>query len=224
MPACDWREFSRCALAHLIEDGGAVGKGHSHALAMARLLRMPQSLASYWSRPGRLPSLQRLLELSSLNGLPLLEVCRGSVRFAGRKAGNNQVRWAWRFRLLGEERKKSLHARLAAIAAEPFPPCLQHVAKQLGVARGTLVAIDPQLCAKLTKRSDDHRNITTAARFIHFRNRVDRCIKECVQKGETPTTKGIGDSLRHPGQLRSPKCREYIRAMVAKAKRESSGS
>lgn len=195
--------------------------GATSVKAKARLLGMPQSLVCYWRYTDREPSLQRLLELCFRNGLPALQVCRGSTTIEQSTPRDLQAARAWRFRTLSEEEKDEIQKRAAEMAARDFPPCVKHAASELGVDAGTLKALAPGTCDTLSKQSRAQRNLIREVRLVRFQQRVRWAVQKAVDQGEVPTMGAIGAALNAPGILRAPNCNAYARAEIARAKKRA---
>lgn len=193
-------------------------KGATSVKKKARLLGMPQSLVCYWRYTDRQPSLQRLLELCLRNGLPILDVCRGDVEIVESASLKCEIERAWTFRSLSAEEKQVLKDRLGRIAARDYPPCVEHAAKELGIARGTLESLAPEVCKEMGKRSIDQKSLINTVRFLRFRNKVDLCVKAKVKEGKVPTRRHIAMCLSNPGILRSPIWRQYADTAIRQAK------
>ena len=198
--------------------GWAEQQGATSVKAKARLIGMPQSLVCYWRYTDRQPSLQRLWELSLRNGLPLLDVCRGSRVITAHSLPNHGIPRAWQFRLLTPEQKEGLRSGLATIASREHPPCVQHAAIELGVSAGTLKALAPRVCEDMSKRSRSQRKLIVAVRFQRFQNKVKRYVDDIIGEGKVPTFQDISSCFKSPGVLRAPQCREYVRAEIERAK------
>lgn len=192
--------------------------GATSVKAKARFLGMPQSLVCYWQYTDREPSLQRLLELCFRNGLPALEVCRGSTTIEQSRPRDLQAARAWRFRTLSEEEKDEIQKRAAEMAARDYPPCVKHAASELGVAAGTLKALAPATCDTLSKRSKAQKELIRKVRSVRFQQKVRWAIRRAVDQGEVPTMRAIGAALSAPGILRAPDCHSFARAEIARAK------
>jgi hypothetical protein len=208
----------KSALFRWAEEQGAVS-----VKTKARLLGMPQSLVCYWTYMENQPSLQRLWELGLRNGLCLLDICRGSIGVSAPTNPSGDSPRAWKYRRLTSSQKKRLLADLALIAARDCPPCVIHAAQELGVAAGTLTSLAPDLCKKLDRLHRGGRQLTSAVRFIHFKQKVTCCVNAHIDVGKVPTMRDISLVFKKPGILRSPKSREFARAEIERAKLELLG-
>lgn len=198
--------------------GCANHHGATSVKKKARLLGMPQSLVCYWNYTDRQPSLQRLFELGLRNGLPLIDLCRGRLDPSIHPLAPRKIRRAWTSRTITPEHRQRLLEHLREVASRDHPPCVQHVARALGVAAGTLKSLSPDLCAEIRRRSTIQNKVTRSVRSLWFQQKVKLCVAGKVAAGESPTMRHVAGYFEKPGVLRFPEYHRFARAEIARAR------
>lgn len=198
--------------------GWANHQGATSVKKKAKLLGMPQSLICYWNYTDRQPSLQRMLELGLRNGLPLLDLCHGQLDFSVLPPEPRKIRRAWTSKSITTKQRQQLHDHLREIASRDHPPCVQHIAKALGVASGTLRTLAPDLCAEITQRFTIQQKITRKVRSLWFEQKVRGYIAREAAGAGKPTMRGLALCFQKPGVLRFPAYNQFAREEIARAR------
>lgn len=200
--------------------GWAGAHGATSIKQQARLLGLSKSTISIWRRRRFQPSLVRLVEVSTIKGLPILRLFSGALTdcpVPGEDAARSKV---WRARRISAATRRAIVWKLEALAARVPPISLTRMATMLGVSLATLQQFAPGLCLGISANHAANSRRIKEAKLEWFCRKVDDYVAHCIAERRAPNWRGLSTVFAKPGQLRERTRRSYAKEAIRRAVRD----